>query len=392
MTTTTLLLTVALAVLVGVSLGLLGGGGSILTVPLLVYVAGLGARESIATSLLVVGVTAAAGVVPHARAGRVRWRTGLQFGGAGVVGAYLGGRLSAFVPEAVLLGGFAAMMLATAVAMLSGRQQVRGLGDGRHPVVAILAEGAAVGLATGIVGAGGGFLVVPALVLLGGLPMPVAVGTSLVVIAMKSAAGLVGYLASVRIDWDLAALVATAAVLGGMLGGRLAGRVEPDRLRRGFGWLVVLAGTSVGAQQLPAGVWERAPGWLWPVAVVALAAVAVAVAVAVVGRRHRRAAAVSDAADRAEETDHTDRVRRIAAPDGLAAARMPPMLVRGPPPTTVEPIGDRPDRSEEIDDPEPIDGGGSTAGPGRSAAAVGAAPRGPAEAAGGRRLRRRVPR
>ena len=196
-------LTVALAVVVGVALGLLGGGGSILMVPLLVYVAGIEAKEAIAASLVVVGVTAAVSVIGHARAGRVRWRTGLIFGAAGMAGALVGGFIGGHLPGQLLMIAFAG-------------------DDGRHrrghaprpaqdvdpakahaelPVGRVLLDGAVVGLVTGLVGAGGGFLVVPALALLGGLPMGVAVGTSLLVIAMKSFAGLAGYLATVSIDW-----------------------------------------------------------------------------------------------------------------------------------------------------------------------------------------------
>ncbi|MGY0005544.1 sulfite exporter TauE/SafE family protein [Micromonospora sp. I033] len=247
-----LLLTLGLAVLIGVSLGLLGGGGSILAVPLLVYVAGLPAKEAIATSLLVVAVTSAVGVLPHARAHRVRWRTGLVFGVAGMTGAYAGGRGAAFVPAWILLTGFAVMMLATAIAMVRGR---RATGDRpvphELPVFRVVLEGIVVGLVTGLVGAGGGFLVVPALALLGGLPMPVAVGTSLVVIAMKSFAGLAGYLSSVQLDWGLAGAVTAAAVLGSLAGGRLAGRLPADLLRRAFGWFVVVMGVFVLARQLP---------------------------------------------------------------------------------------------------------------------------------------------
>lgn len=258
-------LTLALAVLVGVSLGLLGGGGSILAVPLLVYVAGLGTKESIATSLLVVGVTSLAAIVRHARAGRVRWRTGLTFGAAAMVGAYLGGLLGARIPGTWLLIGFAVMMLATAGAMIRGRRagnSTPGTTPGTSPVapepaapelpvIKVLAEGVVVGLATGMIGAGGGFLVVPALVLLGGLPMPVAVGTSLLVIAMKSFAGLAGYLTSVQIDWPLAAAVTVAAVAGSLIGARLVRFIQADSLRRGFGWFVLVMGMVVLAQEMP---------------------------------------------------------------------------------------------------------------------------------------------
>lgn len=246
-------LAVVLAVAVGISLGMLGGGGSILAVPLLIYVAGLETKAAIATSLLVVGTTAAFGVVPHARAGRVRWRTGLIFGAAGMIGAYGGGRLAAFVPGTVLLVLFGLMMVATAAAMIRGcrrcaRSGVENL-DGDLPIGHVLVEGVVVGLVTGLVGAGGGFLVVPALVLLGRLPMPTAVGTSLVVISMKSFAGLAGYLATVEIDWTLAAAVTAAAVLGSGLGGRWAGRIPQETLRKAFGWFVVAAGTFVLSQQ-----------------------------------------------------------------------------------------------------------------------------------------------
>nr|WP_240945456.1 sulfite exporter TauE/SafE family protein [Rhodococcus sp. HNM0569] len=234
--------------LVGVSLGLLGGGGSILTIPLLAYVAGMAVDDAIATSLLVVGVTSVVGAVSHARAGRVRWRTGLLFGLAGTIGALAGGLVSRVVPDTVLLLAFAVMMIATAVGMLRGRRTAT-----RRSVpstATILLLGVAVGLITGLVGAGGGFLVVPALALLGGLPMPVAVGTSLVVIAMNTFAGFAGHLSAVSIDWPLAGAVTAAAVAGALVGGRLTARVDSDALRKGFGWFVLAMASVVLAQEL----------------------------------------------------------------------------------------------------------------------------------------------
>ena len=284
--TLTVALTVLLAVGIGVSLGLLGGGGSILAVPLLVYVAGLPAKEAIATSLLVVGATSAVGVLPHARAHRVRWRTGLVFGVAGMTGAYAGGRLAVFIPGAVLLAGFALMMLATAIAMIRGRRPNPDRPVPHElPVPRVIVDGVVVGLVTGLVGAGGGFLVVPALALLGGLPMPVAVGTSLLVIAMKSFAGLAGYLADVSIDWTLAFAVTAAAVLGSLAGARLAGRIPENRLRTTFGWFVLAMGVLVLAQQLPGDPWWWAGGGT--IAVLAGAA-------ATVAHGHRRAHARND--------------------------------------------------------------------------------------------------
>ena len=270
-----LALTIVLSVTIGVALGLLGGGGSILTVPILVYVAGLDPKAAIATSLLVVGVTSAAGAVSHARAGRVQWRTGLLFGAAGMVGAYGGGRAAEFIPGTWLLIAFGLMMGVTAVAMLRGRNNAEPEQSGEMAVGRILTEGIVVGAVTGLVGAGGGFLVVPALVLLGGVPMATAVGTSLVVIAMKSGAGLVGYLSSTTIDWPLALAVTAAAVVGSVAGGHLAGRIAQDKLRQAFAWFVAAMAVVVLGQQLPPGTRDAlvTSPWTWTaVAVMAGAA------------------------------------------------------------------------------------------------------------------------
>ena len=269
----TLLLVLALSVVIGVSLGMLGGGGSILTVPILVYVAGFPAKEAIAASLFVVGITSIAGVISHARGGRVMWRTGFLFGLAGMLGAFVGGLIGGHAPGDWLLIAFALMMVATSLAMLRGRKEKAG-GHGGHgesgelPLKRILIDGSVVGLVTGLVGAGGGFLVVPALVLLGGLPMSVAVGTSLLVIAMKSFAGLAGYLTSVQLDWGLVLGVTAAAVVGSVIGGRLAGRVPEAALRKAFGWFVLVMGGFVLVQQ--------GPSWTLPVVAGLVAALGLA--------------------------------------------------------------------------------------------------------------------
>ncbi len=188
-----------------------------------------------------------------ARPGALAYRVDL--GLAGMAGAYAGGRLAAYVPAAVLMTAFAVMMLATAAAMIRGRRRSElEAVPGELPVLRVIAEGVVVGLVTGLVGTGGGFLVVAALALLGGLPMPVAVGTSLVVIAMKSFAGLAGYLSTVDIPWGLAGAVAAAAALGSLAGGRLAGRIREDVLRKSFGWFVVAMALFVLGQQLPTGL------------------------------------------------------------------------------------------------------------------------------------------
>ncbi|OCB08348.1 hypothetical protein A5717_28615 [Mycolicibacterium porcinum] len=254
-----IVLAVALAVLVGVSLGLLGGGGSILTVPLLAYVAGMEAKQAIATSLVVVGVTSAVSTLSHARAGRVQWRSGLLFGAAGMVGAYLGGLVSYVIAGSVLLIAFTAVMVATAIAMIKGRKACEPAAR-TMPIAKALLMGLGVGLVTGTVGAGGGFLVVPALALLGGLPMPVAVGTSLLVITMNSAAGLAGHLSTVPIDWTLAGAITAAAVLGSLLGTRLTAHVDPAAMRRAFGWFVLVMASLVLGQELHPAVGLTAAG------------------------------------------------------------------------------------------------------------------------------------
>ena len=249
----TLIAVLILAIAIGLSLGLLGGGGSILTVPLLTYVAGMDPKEAIAASLFVVGVTSVVSVLPHARLGNVQWRTGLIFGAASMAGAFLGGLLGGFIPGVVLMIAFALMMIATAAAMLRGRKKSAGGEEKKTlPLGKIILEGLAVGMVTGLVGAGGGFLVVPALALLGGLAMPVAVGTSLLVIAMKSFAGLAGYLTSVSIDWPLVLAVTAMAVVGALIGSRLTKVVPEQALRKGFGVFVLIMGFVVLAQELPA--------------------------------------------------------------------------------------------------------------------------------------------
>lgn len=296
-----LALATALSVFIGIALGLLGGGGSILTVPLLVYVAGLDAKAAIASSLFVVGVTSLVGLVSHARAGRVRWRTGLFFGGAGMVGAFLGGKVGSLIPGAVLLVGFAIMMAVTAVAMIRGRKNVTAVQHGDLPVVRVLIDGIVVGFVTGIVGAGGGFLVVPALALLGGLPMPIAVGTSLLVIAMKSFAGFAGYATSVPIDWKVTLLVTAGAMVGALVGSAVAGRVHPDRLRTGFGWFVLVMAAFILGQELGDDLLAFGTASVVNALLVVGAVALIAAAVLWWVLRSRR----SGASDRADEVDES---------------------------------------------------------------------------------------
>lgn len=229
-----------LSVLIGVALGFFGGGGSILTVPLLVYVFGLDAKTAIASSLLVVAAASVSGVVQHWRAGHVELRTGVIFGAAGMAGAYAGGRAGAFLDATLLLLLFAAMMVLTSIAMWRGRRAPAEPASGERAVGPLLAQGLGVGLFTGLVGAGGGFLIVPALALWAGLPMTAAVGTSLLIIVLKSLAGYAGYASHVHVDFNLVAAVSAAAIAGSLVGSRLAHRAHPESLRRGFAGFVLL--------------------------------------------------------------------------------------------------------------------------------------------------------
>ena len=268
-----LLVAASLALLIGVSLGLLGGGGSILTVLMLVYVLHVDAKQSIASSLFVVGVTSLVGTIAHARAGRVRWKIGLLFGVAGMLGATLGGQIATSLPGPVLLVLFAAIMLATAGAMMRGRGEPAGAGEPRDlPTARAAGIGASAGVVSGLVGAGGGFLVVPALALVGGLGMGDAVGTSLLVIAMQSLAGFARHAANTPLDWTLLGVVTAAAILGGLAGARFASRLSPATMRRAFAWLVLGMALFMLVSELPR--FAGAPVAAAVIAVVALASLA----------------------------------------------------------------------------------------------------------------------
>ena len=244
------ILGLGLAALIGLSLGLLGGGGSILTVPIFVYVLGFGAKEAIAMSLAVVGATSLFGAAGHWRAGNVNLRVAAIFGGVAMAGTYLGARLAVFFSGAAQLTLVAVVMLLAAYFMFRDRTPAAAggpAGDAEPakdmPLGLIVLEGIAVGILTGLVGVGGGFLIVPALVLLGKVPMKQAVGTSLLVIAMKSAAGFAGYLGQVEVDWAFMAGFTAIAVAGILLGTWLVRFVPQQALQRSFAiFLVVMGG------------------------------------------------------------------------------------------------------------------------------------------------------
>ena len=252
-------LAIAAGLLIGASLGALGGGGSILTVPALVYLLGLSPHRATTASLLVVGVAAVVGAVAHARGGRVRLKTGAMFGALGVAGSYAGSLISAAVPANLLLAGFGLLMLAVAALMLLRRrgraQPATGLSvsAGAPRIILVGAAATGVGLVTGFFGVGGGFVVVPALVLVLGFDMPTAAGTSLVVIAVNSAAALAARAGhgGLALDWRLIGVFGAAVVAGALAGGGLAGRASPQRLGVAFSVLVVLVAGYTLTRSLP---------------------------------------------------------------------------------------------------------------------------------------------
>ena len=254
-----LVLALSLAVPVGLALGLLGGGGAILTLPLLVGVLHVEPGAAIASSLVVVGTTSAVAAVTHARAGRVDVRAALVFAATGMVGAFVGGKVAALLPKPLLLVFFSVVMAGAARAMWRGRPTdaaadavvgVGGLVRLDRSTVTLVGQGSAIGALTGLVGAGGGFLLVPALTLLARLPMKKAVGTSLVVIALNSLAGLAGNVGHVDIPVLLTAVVTVGAVLGSFAGAAIAPHVAPERLRKAFAVFVAAMATLLLARQL----------------------------------------------------------------------------------------------------------------------------------------------
>lgn len=242
------------ALAIGLSLGLLGSGGSILTVPVLHYLVGQPEKLAIGGSLLVVGLIAASAALPYAVHRQVDWRNVVRFGGPGMIGAWLGATLAHWVPGAVQLALFAAVMLVAAWRMLAGSPP--GRGDDRPRPVAVVAGGFGVGALSGLVGIGGGFLIVPALVLLAGVPMASAVGTSLAVIALNAFTGFAKYLGvlerqSLELDWPVLLVVAGVGVIGSLAGHRLGRRLPQATLRRAFGVFLVAMGLYIAVDAGP---------------------------------------------------------------------------------------------------------------------------------------------
>lgn len=254
------LLASPLGFLIGLSLGALGGGGSILAVPVLVYVAGQEPKAATATSLVLVTMTSVVGIVPHLRARRVRVVPGLAFGLAGITGAVIGSRLNDLADPDLLLLLFAMVMLVAARGMLrsakrrtqGGSPEPRAVRFDGATVLKVLGAGTGVGLLTGFFGVGGGFVIVPALVLALGFSMPEAVGTSLLVIVINSLVAIAMRAGAGGIEWDVVVPFAVSSMAGVLVGGRLAGTKDPTSLQRAFVVLLVLVATYTAIASLVA--------------------------------------------------------------------------------------------------------------------------------------------
>ena len=249
----TLIIGYILAGCIGLSLGLIGGGGSILAVPILIYVMGVAPKAAIAMSLIIVGIVSLIGAIPHSLQGNVNLKTAAIFAPAAMIGAYLGARLAAFsfITETFQLICFGLVMVIASVLMIGKSGKL----SKSHEVIytkkcdsssphqshwlAIPLEGLGVGILTGFVGVGGGFAIIPALVLLGGIPMKEVIGTSLLIIAFKSATGFLGYLSQVQLNWNLVISFTIAASFGTLAGAYLTRFIDAKNLQKGFGYFVL---------------------------------------------------------------------------------------------------------------------------------------------------------
>lgn len=236
----TLLLSLVMGFGIGGSLGLLGGGGSILTVPVLVYLIGQSPQAAVTTSLAIVGANSALGAFFHRSQGTLNWRVALVFGGTGMVVSYFAAGLSRQFSPSALMVAFALLMFVVGILLLRQKASpVQNTEDDQLKVWKVLLGGASVGLLTGILGVGGGFLIVPVLVMLVGMPMHHAVGTSLVVIAMNSVAGFFGHLSGVSLDVPLITAFIVAGVVGTFAGARLGKHFDARLLRKAFAVFVI---------------------------------------------------------------------------------------------------------------------------------------------------------
>jgi uncharacterized protein len=249
------------SLVIGISLGLIGGGGSILTVPVLVYLFRVSPVMATAYSLFIVGSTSLVGALPKYKHGLVNLKTALIFGIPSIVAVFATRKyIVPLIPEELFsIGGllftknilmmllFAFLMVAASVSMIRNKKtkEESALDEQKFNVPVILIEGIVVGMLTGLVGAGGGFLIIPALVLLSKLPMKQAIGTSLLIIAAKSLIGFTGDLSNYHMDWRLLITITILAIIGIFIGNWLSHKIEAKKLEKGFGWFVLVMGIYI---------------------------------------------------------------------------------------------------------------------------------------------------
>lgn len=258
-----LALSLAVGLFIGLALGALGGGGSVLTVPALVYILGQSGQHAATASLVIVGITSLISMINYARDHQVRWRSGIAFGAAGVASSYLGTLTNRQVPEPVLLLSFAVLMLVVGTVMIAkSRNSRRSGGDARAhqagdqperarmstTVAQVIIAGLVVGFLTGFLGVGGGFLIVPALIFALRLPMITAVGTSLLIITINSASSLLARLHHPDLNAHIIVPITVAAVVASLAGKLIASRIPSHALSRAFAVLVIAVGLYMGVR------------------------------------------------------------------------------------------------------------------------------------------------
>lgn len=266
---------IGLAMIIGITLGLFGGGGGILTVPLLHYGLAMPVDQAIATSLLIICITSIFSTWQYTKQKHVLWREGSLLGFSGIIGAALGAHLSVVFPSQSLLLILAAIMLASSIAMLCNKNETLpcDLNTTKQSPISILAIGLIVGIVTGTVGAGGGFLVVPVLVLLLNLPLPTAIGTSLYVISLNTASGFIAHYQNTALDFKLIAIISLLAVAGTLIGGKIALKVSINTLRKSFSLFIILIALLLIATELPAAIqqdWFQRHNVLWALLMLAI--------------------------------------------------------------------------------------------------------------------------
>lgn len=255
------------SICVGIILGLLGGGGSILSIPILVYFFHMDAVMASAYSLFIVGVTSLIGAIPKYKDHLINVETGLLFGIPSIVAIFITRKWIvpaipdilfeagdfAFSKRLLLLGLFASLMIAASYGVIKGKKEVFP-SEAEWKLPLLLFEGLVIGFLTGLVGAGGGFLIIPVLVWLTGLPFKTAVGTSLFIIAINSLFGFVGDVLNYKMEWNFLLLVTGLATFGILLGNKLQTKISAEKLKKGFGWLILIVGIGVLLKELMLGI------------------------------------------------------------------------------------------------------------------------------------------